>query len=103
MRGFSLYDMEQFFRDAGAPRVNEKAMVSLEKELSDTVKELVEEAQVYANYAGRKRTIKRADLEFVRGRAKRQGRRYMPVARKGKVPEKLRQRNRLVHAVAKYH
>jgi histone H3/H4 len=103
MRGFSLYDMEQFFRDAGAPRVNEKAMVSLEKELNDTVKQLVEEAQVYANYAGRRKTIKRADVAFVGSRARKPGRRYMPATGKRKAPAKLLQRNRLMHAVAKYH
>jgi len=61
-REFSLYDIEQFLREAGAERVNERAVLSLEKELEDTVKELLAEASVYANYAGRKRLIKRSDI-----------------------------------------
>ncbi len=61
-RGFSLYDIEQFLREAGAKKVNEKAVVSLEKELEDTVGELLAEASLYANYAGRKRLIKRSDI-----------------------------------------
>ncbi len=61
-REFSLYDIEQFLREAGAEKVNERAVISLEKELEDTVKELVAEASVYANYAGRKRLIKRSDI-----------------------------------------
>jgi histone H3/H4 len=69
-RGFSLYDIEQFFRDAGAERVNEKAVVTLEKDLEDMVKELVSEAQIYANYAGRKTLVTRSDIAFARGSRK---------------------------------
>ena len=63
-RAFSLYDIEEFLREAGAEHVNEKAVVSLEEELEDTVKELVSEAQVYANYAGRQ-SISNADISMV--------------------------------------
>lgn len=65
-REFSLYDIEQFLREAGAERVNEKALISLEKELEDTVRELVEDAGLYASYAGRKRLIKSSDIELAR-------------------------------------
>jgi histone H3/H4 len=93
--------MEQFLRDAGAERVNEKAVVSLEKELNDTVKQLVEDAQVYANYAGRKRVIKRSDIALAG--AKGGSRRYIPVRKaKGSVPQRLMQRNRLVRAVHRH-
>ena len=92
--------MEQFLKDAGAERINEKAVVSLEKELNDTVRQLVEDAQVYANYAGRKRMIKRADVALAGGGRK--SRRYVPVRRKGTVPEQLMQRNRLIRAVARH-
>lgn len=103
MRGFSLYDMEQFFKDAGASRVNEKAVVSLEKELNDTVKQLVDEAQLYANYAGRKKTIKMSDVSLARTRGRGLMRKYMPVPkRKGTVPQKMMQRNRLVRAVHRH-
>lgn len=63
-RVFSLYDIEQFLRDAGAERVNEKAVISLERELQDTVNELVDEASVYANYAGRKKVINASDVQL---------------------------------------
>lgn len=64
-RAFSLYDIEQFLKEAGAERINERAVVSLEEELESTVKELVDEAQVYANYAGRTRLIKSSDIRLV--------------------------------------
>ena len=63
-REFSLYDIEQFLRDAGAERINEKAVISLEKEIEDTVKELVDEASMYASYAGRKSLINSSDIEL---------------------------------------
>ncbi|MDE1868831.1 MAG: hypothetical protein KGH60_02590 [Candidatus Micrarchaeota archaeon] len=73
-RGFSLYDIEEYLKEAGAERVNEKAVMSLERELQETVNELVEEAAVYADYAGRKRLIKRSDIKLVVGGAPRNGR-----------------------------
>jgi len=59
---FSLYDVEQFLKEAGAEKVNERAVVSLERELQDTVNRLVENASVYANYAGRSRIITLNDV-----------------------------------------
>ncbi len=44
--------------------MNENAVTTLEKELEDTVKELISEAQIYANYAGRRNTITRSDVAF---------------------------------------
>ena len=63
-RAFSLYDIEEFLKEAGAERVNERAVVSLEKELEDTVNEMVDEARVYAQYAGRK-LIKDTDIDML--------------------------------------
>ena len=63
-RAFSLYDIEEFLKEAGAQRINEGAVEALEEELDATVKELINEAQVYANYAGRKRLIKRSDVKL---------------------------------------
>jgi histone H3/H4 len=63
-RAFSLYDVEQFLREAGAERINEKAVISLEKELQDTVNEIVHEASIYANYAGRRKLINVSDIEL---------------------------------------
>ncbi|HUC39091.1 MAG TPA: histone-like protein [Candidatus Acidoferrum sp.] len=64
-RYFSLYDVEQFLKEVGSERINEGAVITLEKELEDTVRELVNEAQIYANYAGRKTLVTRSDIEFV--------------------------------------
>ena len=64
-RGFSLYDIEDYLREAGAERVHEKALISFEKELEETVEELINEASVYANHAGRKRVIKYSDIELL--------------------------------------
>lgn len=89
-------------KDAGAERINEKAVVSLEKELNDTVKQLVEDAQVYANYAGRKRLIRGSDVALAGGTGHRRSGKYVPVRKKGTVPARLMQRNRLVKAVARY-
>jgi histone H3/H4 len=64
-RGFSLYDIEAYLKEAGAERVNEKALISFEKELEETVEGLVNEAAIYANYAGRRSLIKCSDIELV--------------------------------------
>ena len=66
---FSLYDVEEFLRDAGATRVNEKAVISFEQELENTLNELLNEAEKYANYAGRSRLIKRSDIKLLKARA----------------------------------
>ncbi len=65
-RGFSLYDIEQFLKEAGAEKVNERAILCLEKELHDTVNQLLEGATVCANHAGRSRVIKRSDVKLAR-------------------------------------
>jgi histone H3/H4 len=80
-RAFSLYDVEQFLREAGAERINEKAVISLEKELQDTVNEIVNEASIYANYAGRKKLINVSDIELA-NKGRRISKNY--IARKGK-------------------
>ena len=67
-RAFSLYDMEQFLKDAGAEKVHEKAIISLERELQDTVNTLLEEAYVYANYAGRRCVINASDIALTAGK-----------------------------------
>ncbi len=45
--------------------MSENAVITLEKELEDTLVELVNEAKVYANYAGRQNTITNSDVDFV--------------------------------------
>ncbi len=88
-RAFSLYDIEEFLKEAGAEKINEKAVLSLEKELEDTVKELVDEAEVYANYAGRPEQIMNSDLKLVNGTG---GRARAMVAR---IKEKKAARRRI--------
>ncbi len=65
-RGFSLYDIEEFLREAGAQKVHEGALLSFEKELESTVDELINEATLYANYAGRRKVIKYSDIELMK-------------------------------------
>ncbi len=62
---FSLYDIEEFLKEAGAESFNEKAVFSLKKELEELTKEIVSSAQSYANYAGRKSVIKSSDVKMV--------------------------------------
>jgi histone H3/H4 len=68
-RAFSLYDIEVFLKDAGAEKINENAIDVFEKELEDTVNEVVKNAKTYANYAGRKRLIKKSDVELISSNA----------------------------------
>ena len=64
VRGFSYYDVEQFLREAGAEKVNEKAVMSFKEELEQEVKELIGEAEICATYAGRKSLIKCSDIDL---------------------------------------
>lgn len=98
-RGFSLYDIEEFLREAGAERINERAVLSFERELKDTVTSLVEQAAIYANYAGRRQVIRGSDVELAgsRGRG-----RYRPAIQKMKArnARQAQARPRLRRAVA---
>jgi len=67
-RGFSLYDIELFLREAGAEKINANAVISLEKELESTLNDLLEDAELYANYAGRSRLIKASDIKLAAGK-----------------------------------
>jgi histone H3/H4 len=64
-RLFSLYDIEQFLREAGAERVNEKAVISFEQELESTLNGLLNEVEKYANYAGRTKLINGSDVRLL--------------------------------------
>jgi histone H3/H4 len=61
-RCFSLYDIEEYLKENGAEKVSEKAVLGFESELEETVRELLGNAQFYANYAGRKRLITNSDI-----------------------------------------
>lgn len=63
-RSFSSYDIEEFLREAGAEKVNEKAVESLRKELEETINGLIEDANFYAHYAGRKKLITSSDIDI---------------------------------------
>lgn len=61
-RGFSLYDVEQFIREAGAERVTEDAVLDLERELERLTERIAQKALKYANHAGRRKLIRRSDI-----------------------------------------
>ena len=65
-RKFSLYDIEQFMRDAGAEKITEEAVVDLEREISKLAEKLTDEAIGYARHAGRRKLIKRSDILLLR-------------------------------------
>ncbi len=92
-RAFSYYDVEKFLRDAGAERINEKAVVSFEEELQNTVKELVSEAEIYAKYAGRNRTITDSDIRMAKSC---RGRRIYIPKRAGKMVHSIKLKKRVV-------
>ena len=64
-RGFSLYDIEDYLKEAGAEKIKEGAILTFEQELEDTVKNLVGEAKLYADYAGRKSLITHSDINLI--------------------------------------
>ncbi|MGC8568297.1 MAG: hypothetical protein ACP5RP_03610 [Candidatus Micrarchaeia archaeon] len=63
-KAISLYDIEEFIREAGAEKVNEKAVISLERNIEDMLSDLIDEAKQYASYAGRSSLIKTSDIEL---------------------------------------
>lgn len=54
----SLFDMDDFLRDAGAQRVSECASKKLRELLEDESKRIVFKAKVLARHAGRNRLTK---------------------------------------------
>lgn len=93
-RAFSLYDIEQFLKEAGAEKINEKAVLSLEMELQDTVRELVSEASLYANYAGRKRMIKLSDIDLVK-----RSRMHVRYVRKRPIKSRINRARKTDHSI----
>lgn len=69
-----MYDVEQFLREAGAEKINERAVISLERELKDTVEQIVYEASIYANYAGRRKLIQISDVKLAERTKRKAGR-----------------------------
>ncbi len=67
-RAFSLYDVEQFIREAGAERVTEDAVLDLERALERLTESLANKAMKYAAHAGRKKLIRKDDVLLTRYR-----------------------------------
>ncbi len=65
-RAFSLYDIEQFIREAGAERVTEDAVLDLEHELEKLAETVGNRAIKYAAHAGRRRLINKNDVLLAR-------------------------------------
>ncbi len=61
-RKFSLYDIEQFIREAGAEKVTEDAVLDLERELEKLADSIANKAKRYAEHAGRRKLIRRSDI-----------------------------------------
>ena len=63
---FSLYEIEQFIREAGAEKVTEDAVRDLEREIEKLANTLTKEAMTYAEHAGRRKLIRTADFRLTR-------------------------------------
>lgn len=59
---FSLYEIEQFIREAGAEKVTEDAVRDLEMEMERLVAIITKKAIAYAEHAGRKKLIRTSDI-----------------------------------------
>jgi len=56
---FSLFEMDELLRQAGARRVNEEASRKLAEVLEDNAKEILFKAGIYAKHAGRRYIAKK--------------------------------------------
>lgn len=61
-RVFSLYEIEQFIKEAGAEKVTEDAVRDLEKEIERLANTITKKAIRYAEHAGRKKLIRTSDV-----------------------------------------
>ena len=68
-REFSLYDIEQFIREAGAEKVTEDAVLDLERQLEKLANNITDNALRYATHAGRRKLIRKADIMLTGGAA----------------------------------
>lgn len=92
-REFSLYDVEQFLREAGAERVTEDAVLNLERELAKLADKVTNKAMRYAAHAGRKKLIKKEDILLTRMNGS------SPYSR----PANLSRKARITNAASKAH
>lgn len=63
---FSLYEIEQFIREAGAEKVTEDAVRDLEREIERLANTITKKAITYAEHAGRKKLIRTSDVALTR-------------------------------------
>lgn len=63
---FSLYEIEQFIREAGAEKVSEDAVRDLEREIEKLANTLTKQAKAYAEHAGRRKLIRTSDILLTR-------------------------------------
>ncbi len=61
-RVFSLYEIEQFIREAGAEKVTEDAVRDLEREIERLANSITKKAIKYAEHAGRTKLIRTSDV-----------------------------------------
>lgn len=62
-RSIPLAAMEKILKQAGAPRVSDKAKAALRDVLEENVEKIARDAIRFANHAGRK-TIKAGDIKL---------------------------------------
>ncbi len=62
IKKFSMYDVEALIKEAGAERVTEDAVLTLENELERILEKIGNRAFRYARHAGRKKLIKKSDI-----------------------------------------
>lgn len=96
-REFSLYDIEQFFREAGAEKVTEDAVLNLEKELAKLADKVTGKAIRYAAHAGRKKLIKKEDILLTRPSSR--GHIHVSYSK----PNALRRRARITNTASRLH
>ncbi|MDE1768572.1 MAG: NFYB/HAP3 family transcription factor subunit [Candidatus Micrarchaeota archaeon] len=63
---FSLYEIEQFIREAGAEKVTEDAVRDLEMEIERLANTITKKAMTYAEHAGRRKLIRTSDILLTR-------------------------------------
>lgn len=63
---FSLYEIEQFIREAGAEKVTEDAVRDLEREIERLANTITKKAITYAEHAGRRKLIRTSDVVLTR-------------------------------------
>jgi histone H3/H4 len=96
-RKFSLYDVEQFLREAGAEKVTEDAVLNLERELEKLADKVTDKAMRYAEHAGRRKLIRKEDILLTGMNGSSHGSHHYS------RPANFRRKARITHAVSNAH